>query len=165
MFLASCIAELQRLRDFCRFYREIAGVGLMFPRADWPVAVEYPGYPVIRLRRIEGPNAPTASASRRNLGTRTSERRLDMFLRMHRQRVTGRTSSMSASGHRSAHVGAVAGDGRYACSPGSGGPGLSANARHGHRTPSPAPRAGRLVQTASGCGKAPGTWRIALRRR
>jgi hypothetical protein len=37
-----------------RFYREIAGVGLMFPRADWPVAVEYPGYPVMRLRRIEG---------------------------------------------------------------------------------------------------------------
>jgi hypothetical protein len=26
----------------------------MFPRADWPVAVEYPGYPVVRLRRIEG---------------------------------------------------------------------------------------------------------------
>jgi hypothetical protein len=22
-------------------------------RADWPVAVEYPGYPVIRLRRIQ----------------------------------------------------------------------------------------------------------------
>jgi hypothetical protein len=37
-----------------RFYREIAGMGLMFPRADWPVAVEYPGYPVMRLRRIEG---------------------------------------------------------------------------------------------------------------
>jgi hypothetical protein len=36
------------------FYREIAGVGLMFPRADWPVAVEYPGYPVVRPRRIEG---------------------------------------------------------------------------------------------------------------
>ena len=37
-----------------RFYRELAGVGLVFPRADWPVAVEYPGYPVVRLRRIEG---------------------------------------------------------------------------------------------------------------
>jgi hypothetical protein len=36
------------------FYREIAGVGLMFPRADWPIAVEYSGYPVIMLRRIAG---------------------------------------------------------------------------------------------------------------
>jgi hypothetical protein len=37
-----------------RFYREIAGVGLLFPRADRPIAVEFPGYPVVRLRRIEG---------------------------------------------------------------------------------------------------------------
>jgi hypothetical protein len=36
------------------FYREIAGVGLVFPRADRPIAVEFPGYPVVRLRRIEG---------------------------------------------------------------------------------------------------------------
>jgi hypothetical protein len=33
-----------------RFYREIAGVGLVFPRADRSIAVEYPGYPVITLR-------------------------------------------------------------------------------------------------------------------
>jgi hypothetical protein len=33
-----------------RFYREIAGVGLVFPRADRPIAVDYPGYPVITLR-------------------------------------------------------------------------------------------------------------------
>src|ERR1700736_2080131 len=37
-----------------RFYREIAGVGLVFPRADHPIAVEFPGYPVVRLRSIEG---------------------------------------------------------------------------------------------------------------
>jgi hypothetical protein len=37
-----------------RFYRGIAGVGLVFPRADRPIAVEFPGYPVVRLRRIEG---------------------------------------------------------------------------------------------------------------
>jgi hypothetical protein len=37
-----------------RFYREIAGVGLVFPRADRPIAVEFPGYPVVRLRPIEG---------------------------------------------------------------------------------------------------------------
>jgi hypothetical protein len=37
-----------------QFYREIAGVGLVFPRADRSIAVEYPGYPVIRLRRIAG---------------------------------------------------------------------------------------------------------------
>jgi hypothetical protein len=36
------------------FYREIAGVGLVFPRGDWPIAVEYPGYPVITLRPIVG---------------------------------------------------------------------------------------------------------------
>jgi hypothetical protein len=36
------------------FYREIAGVGLVFPRADRPIAVEFPGYPVVRLRPIEG---------------------------------------------------------------------------------------------------------------
>src|ERR1700730_14071523 len=36
------------------FYREIAGVGLVFPRADRPIAVEFPRYPVVRLRRIEG---------------------------------------------------------------------------------------------------------------
>jgi hypothetical protein len=29
-------------------------VGLLFPRADRAIAVEYPGYPVIRLRRIAG---------------------------------------------------------------------------------------------------------------
>ena len=28
-----------------RFYREIANVGLVFPRADHPIAVEFPGYP------------------------------------------------------------------------------------------------------------------------
>jgi hypothetical protein len=27
---------------------------LVFPRADRPIAVEYPGYPVVRLRPIEG---------------------------------------------------------------------------------------------------------------
>jgi hypothetical protein len=37
-----------------RFYREIAGVGLLFPRADHPIAIEFPGYPVVRLRPIEG---------------------------------------------------------------------------------------------------------------
>jgi hypothetical protein len=37
-----------------RFYRELAGVGLVFPRADRPTAVEYGGYPVMRLRWIEG---------------------------------------------------------------------------------------------------------------
>jgi hypothetical protein len=37
-----------------RFYREIAGIGLVFPRADRPIAVEYPGYPVITLRPIGG---------------------------------------------------------------------------------------------------------------
>jgi hypothetical protein len=37
-----------------RFYREIAGVGLVFPRGDRPIAVEFPGYPVVRLRLIEG---------------------------------------------------------------------------------------------------------------
>jgi hypothetical protein len=37
-----------------RFYREIAGVGLVFPRADRSIAVEFPGYPVVRLRPIEG---------------------------------------------------------------------------------------------------------------
>ena len=26
----------------------------MFPRADHPIAVEFPGYPVVRLRPIEG---------------------------------------------------------------------------------------------------------------
>jgi hypothetical protein len=36
------------------FYREIAGVGLVFPRADRSIAVEYPGYPVITLRPIVG---------------------------------------------------------------------------------------------------------------
>src|ERR1700732_2767579 len=35
-----------------RFYREIAGVGLVFPRADRPIAVEFPGYPVVRFRPI-----------------------------------------------------------------------------------------------------------------
>jgi hypothetical protein len=37
-----------------RFYRGIAGVGLVFPRADRPIAVEFPGYPVVRLRQIDG---------------------------------------------------------------------------------------------------------------
>jgi hypothetical protein len=37
-----------------RFYHEIAGVGLVFPRADRPIAVEFPGYPVVRLRPIAG---------------------------------------------------------------------------------------------------------------
>jgi hypothetical protein len=37
-----------------RFYREIAGMGLVFPRADRPIAVEFPGYPVVTLRPIEG---------------------------------------------------------------------------------------------------------------
>jgi hypothetical protein len=45
----------------------------MFPRADWPVAVEYPGYPVIRLRRIEGiefvEDAVTALGSSTELAT------------------------------------------------------------------------------------------------
>ena len=36
------------------FYREIAGVGLVFPWAKQPIAVEFPGYPVTRLRRIDG---------------------------------------------------------------------------------------------------------------
>jgi hypothetical protein len=30
------------------------GVGLVFPRADRSIAVEFPGYPVVRLRPIEG---------------------------------------------------------------------------------------------------------------
>ena len=35
------------------FYREIAGAGLVFPRADRPIiAVEFPGYPVVRFRPI-----------------------------------------------------------------------------------------------------------------
>jgi hypothetical protein len=29
-------------------------VGLLFPRADHPIAIEFPGYPVVRLRPIEG---------------------------------------------------------------------------------------------------------------
>jgi hypothetical protein len=37
-----------------RFYHEIAGVGLMFPRADRPIAVKYLGHPVITLQPIEG---------------------------------------------------------------------------------------------------------------
>jgi hypothetical protein len=41
-------------QGLARFYHEIAGVGLMFPRADCPIAVEFPGYPVVRLRPIEG---------------------------------------------------------------------------------------------------------------
>jgi hypothetical protein len=48
------------------FYREIAGVGLVFPRADRPIAVEFPGYPVVRLRptsRRGGPHVyPTPCA-------------------------------------------------------------------------------------------------------
>jgi hypothetical protein len=30
------------------------GVGLVFPRADRPIAVDYPGYPIITLHPIEG---------------------------------------------------------------------------------------------------------------
>jgi hypothetical protein len=41
-------------RLLIRFYHEIAGVGLVFPRADRSIAVEFPGYPVVRLRPIEG---------------------------------------------------------------------------------------------------------------
>jgi hypothetical protein len=37
-----------------RFYREIAGVGLVFPRADRSIAVEYPEDAVITLHPIEG---------------------------------------------------------------------------------------------------------------
>jgi hypothetical protein len=37
-----------------RFYHEIAGVGLVFPLAARPIAVEYAGYPVITLRPIDG---------------------------------------------------------------------------------------------------------------
>ena len=36
-----------------RFYHEIAGVGLVFPLAARPIAVEYAGYPVITLHPIE----------------------------------------------------------------------------------------------------------------
>jgi hypothetical protein len=43
-----------RKERLVRFYREIAGVGLVFPRADHPIAVEFPGYPVVRLRHIAG---------------------------------------------------------------------------------------------------------------
>jgi len=38
----------------CGFYHGIAGVGLVFPLAAKPIAVEYPGYPVITLRPIVG---------------------------------------------------------------------------------------------------------------
>jgi hypothetical protein len=34
----------------CGFYHGISGVGLVFPLAARPIAVEYPGYPVITLR-------------------------------------------------------------------------------------------------------------------
>src|ERR1700730_11783019 len=34
------------------FYREIAGVGLVFPRADRPIAVECSGSPVITLHPV-----------------------------------------------------------------------------------------------------------------
>ena len=37
-----------------RFYHEIAGVGLVFPRADRPIAVEGVGMGLIVLRPIEG---------------------------------------------------------------------------------------------------------------
>src|SRR5258708_7840278 len=37
-----------------RFYHEIAGVGLVFPRADRPIAVEWAGHAVITLHPIEG---------------------------------------------------------------------------------------------------------------
>jgi hypothetical protein len=40
--IISCVAG-----RLSRFYHEIAGVGLVFPRADRPIAVEYVGYPVI----------------------------------------------------------------------------------------------------------------------
>jgi hypothetical protein len=55
------------------FYREIAGVGLVFPRADLPIAVDYPGYPVITLHPIEGlefvEGAVTALGSSTELAT------------------------------------------------------------------------------------------------
>src|ERR1700732_3832722 len=60
-------------RGLIRFYREIAGVGLVFPRADHPIAVEFPGYPVVRLRPIEGrefvEEAVTALGSSTELAT------------------------------------------------------------------------------------------------
>jgi hypothetical protein len=36
------------------FYHEIAGVGLVFPRADRSIAVEWAGHAVITLHPIEG---------------------------------------------------------------------------------------------------------------
>jgi hypothetical protein len=44
------------------FYREIAG-GLVFPRADRPIAVDYPGYPVITLHPIKGLEFVVASTA------------------------------------------------------------------------------------------------------
>jgi hypothetical protein len=49
------------------------GVGLVFPRADRPIAVEFPGYPVVRLRPIDGlefvEEAVTALGSSTELAT------------------------------------------------------------------------------------------------
>jgi hypothetical protein len=47
------------------FYRSIAGVGLLFPRADHPIAVEFPGYPVVRLRLVTP--SPVAHATSRGV--------------------------------------------------------------------------------------------------
>jgi hypothetical protein len=63
------------------FYREIAGVGLVFPRGDRPIAVEFPGYPVVRLRPIEGlefvgawtPALVTAGLARFTMRSRASD--------------------------------------------------------------------------------------------
>jgi hypothetical protein len=45
-----------------RFYREIAGVGLVFPRADRPIAIDWAaGHAVITLHRIEGLERPRNS--------------------------------------------------------------------------------------------------------
>jgi hypothetical protein len=37
-----------------RFYRDLAGVGLVFPRADRPIAIEHLEDAIITLRQIEG---------------------------------------------------------------------------------------------------------------
>jgi hypothetical protein len=37
-----------------RFCREIAGVGLTFPRADRLIAIDYPGAPIVTLHPITG---------------------------------------------------------------------------------------------------------------
>jgi hypothetical protein len=42
------------IAGLARFYHEIAGVGLVFPRGDRSIAVRYSLYPVVTLRPIEG---------------------------------------------------------------------------------------------------------------